>query len=215
MNTRACVSANSSGLDHERMLKWIASGCLVIVLVIGIVMYAGYRKMKSIAASGPSVTVAIHAAPERIFAAMSHTDSLSSWFAQGFTMRTARKGTLTRGDTIYLTQVRRDSVARTAWVVDTVVPNQVLAMRWVALSNGTVLYRRRDSLAVAGDSTMVTSTIAPAMMDSLKARSPASGVGGGMIEMAATMGTAGARIQAEQELRRLKLHIEGAPVSRP
>jgi uncharacterized protein YndB with AHSA1/START domain len=197
------------------MLKWIASGCLIIVLVIGIVMYAGYRKMKSIAANGPSVTVGIHAAPERIFAAMSHTDSLSSWFAQGFTMHTARKGALARGDTVYLTQARRDSVARTAWVIDTVVPNQILAMRWVALSNGAVLYRRRDSLAVAGDSTMVTSTIAPAMMDSLKARGSANGVSGGMIDMAATMGTAGARIQAEQELRRLKLHIEGAPVSRP
>jgi hypothetical protein len=33
--------------------------------------------------------------------------------------------------------------------------------------------------------------------------------------MASTMGSAGARVQAETELKRLKLRIEGAPVSRP
>ena len=197
------------------MLKWIASGCLVIVLVIGVVMYAGYRKMKSIAANGPTVTVGIHATPERIFASMSHTDSLASWFAQGMEMHTAKHGAVVRGDTIFLTQRRRDSVARTAWVIDTVVPNQVIAMRWVILGSGMVMHRRRDSLSVVGDSTLVTSTIMAAMMDSLRARGPANGVSGGMLGMAATVGTAGARIQAEQELRRLKLHIEGPPVSRP
>ena len=198
------------------MLKWIASGCLVIVLIVCVVAYAGYRKMQTIASSGPTVTVSIAATPERVFAAMSHSDSLASWFAPGMVMHTARKGTLAMGDTIYLTQARRDSVARTAWIVDTVVANQVIAMRWVALQGGMVLHRRRDSMSVAGDSTRVTSTIVPAMMDSITAaRNRANGVSGGLLDMASTMGTAGARIQAEQELKRLKLHIEGPPVSRP
>jgi uncharacterized protein YndB with AHSA1/START domain len=198
------------------MLKWIASGCLVIVLVVCVVAYAGYRKMQSIAAGGPSVTVSFAAKPERVFASMSHSDSLPAWFAQGMVMHSARKGTLVAGDTIFLTQVRRDSVARSAWIVDTVVPNQLIAMRWVILQNGMVVHRRRDSIAVAGDSTHVTSTISAAMMDSITAaRTRTNGASGGLIEMASTMGTAGARIQAEQELRRLKLHIEGPPVSRP
>lgn len=199
------------------MLKWIASGCLVIVLVVCVVAYAGYRKMQSIAANGPSVTVTIHAPAERVFASMAHTDSLASWFAPGMVMHTAKKGAIARGDTIYLTQVRRDSVARTAWVVDTVVPNRVIGMRWVVLQTGAVLHQRRDSLAVAGDSTFVTSTIVAAMVDSLRsARTQANGVSGGMLDMASTVGAAGARIQAEQELKRLKLHIEGvSPISRP
>ena len=199
------------------MLKWIASGCLVVVLVVCVVMYAGYRKMQAIAASGPSVTVAIGAKPERVFAAMSHSDSLAGWFAPGMVMHTAKKGTLAMGDTIFLTQQRRDSVARSAWIVDTVVPNQLIAMRWILLQNGMTVHRRRDSISVAGDSTLVTSTIVPAMIDSVAAaRSRANGASGGLIDMAATMGTAGARIQAEQELKRLKLHIEGvSPISKP
>jgi uncharacterized protein YndB with AHSA1/START domain len=199
------------------MLKWIASGCLVIILIVCVVAYAGYRKMQSIAANGPAVTVSFGATPERVFAAMSHTDSLAAWFAPGMSMHTARKGTLVAGDTIFLTQQRRDSVARTAWVIDTVVPNRLIAMRWVILQGGMVVHRRRDSLTVAGDSTRVTSTIVPAMIDSISAaRTRANGASGGLIDMAATMGTAGARIQAEQELRRLKLHIEGvSPISRP
>lgn len=199
------------------MLKWIASGCLVIVLVIGVVMYAGYRKVQAIAANGPTVTVSIHATPARVFASMSNVDSLASWFAQGMTIRTAKNGPIGRGDTIFLTQPRRDSVAQTAWIVDTVVPNQLIAMRWVVLKNGMVLHRRRDSLSASGDSTVVTNTILPEMLDSLKAaRSRANGVSGGIIDMATKVGTAGARIQAETEFKLLKRHIEGAsPVSRP
>ena len=194
------------------MLKWIASGCLVIVVVVGIVMYAGYRKMQSIAAEGPAVSVAIHAPPEKVFAAMSHTDSLPIWFAAGSTIRTTRKGQLALGDSIFL-RTSRDTVG-SAWIIDTIVPGQVVAMRWVA--RGVVIVRRRDSLSVVGDSTLVTSTVAVAMSDSLaRARDQASGVTAGVLGMSATMGMAGARLQAETELRRLKAHLEGPAVSRP
>jgi uncharacterized protein YndB with AHSA1/START domain len=197
------------------VLKWIASGCLVVILIVGVIGYAGYRKMQSIAAGGPSVTVAILAPPERVFAAMSHTDSLAKWFSPGVTLRTMRKGMLAAGDTMFLL-TRNDSLPRTAWVVDSVVPNQLLVLHWIVLQNRMVLHRRRDSLSVAGDSTRVTSTIIATMTDSLQAaRGQASGVTGGLLDMASTMGSAGARIQAEQELKRLKLHIEGPPVSRP
>jgi uncharacterized protein YndB with AHSA1/START domain len=197
------------------MLKWIASGCLVIIVVIGIVMYAGYRKMQSIAAAGPSVSVGIQATPERVFAAMTHTDSLASWFAPTSKVTTARKGMLAAGDTLFLT-TRRDSIPRSAWVVDSVVPNKLMTMRWVMLQNGMVVTRRRDSLSVVGDSTIVTSTVSSFMSDSLSAaRNRSSGVTGGMLEMGSTMSVAGARLQAEMELNRLKDHIQGRPVSRP
>jgi len=197
------------------MLKWIASGCLVIIVVVCVVAYAGYRKMQTIAAGGPSVTVSMAATPERVFASMSQADSLPTWFATGSTIRTTRNGALAIGDTVYLL-TRRDSVPRTAWVVDTVVPGSVLAMRMIMLQNGMVFIRRRDSIYAAGDSTFVVSTVGSMVSDSLTAaRNRTSGVTGGMLEMGATMGIAGARLQAEAELRRLKAHIEGPPVSRP
>lgn len=197
------------------MLKWIASGCLVIILIVGIVAYAGYRKMSTIAAEGPAVTVAIKGTPERVFASMAHTDSLGTWFSQGIAIRAKREGMLAAGDSLFL-MTRGDSVPRSAWIIDSVAPNQLVVMRWVMLQNGMVMHRRRDSLAATGDSTRVTSTIVAAMTDSLAAaRGQASKVTGGMLDMASTLGTAGARIQAEQELRRLKLRIEGTPAVRP
>ncbi len=197
------------------MLKWIASGCLVVILVVCVVAYAGYRKMQSIAADGPSVTVGIRATPERVFATMTHTDSLPHWFASGYTLRSSRTGKLAAGDTLRLI-ARRDSLARTAWVIDSIVPNQLIVLHWALLENGVVLHRRRDSLSVSGDSTLITSTVAAAMTDSLAAAgSKAGGATGGMLGMASTMGTASARLMAEQELLRLKLRIEGPPVSPP
>lgn len=197
------------------MLKWIASGCLVIIVVVCVVMYAGYRKMQSLAADGPSVTVGFAAPPDRVFASMSHTDSLPVWFAIGSTIQTTRKGPLAIGDTLYVL-TRRDSIPRIAWVVDTVLPTRVIAMHWVSLPNSMVVWRRRDSVYAAGDSTFVTSTFSSLMTDSLAAaRSRSKGVTGGMLEMGANMGIAAARIQAENDLRRLKLHLEGPPASRP
>ena len=197
------------------MLKWIASGCLVIILIVVVISYVTMRQMSTIAAQGPTVTVSIKAPPERVFASMSHTDSLSPWFAQGATIRPKRSGALAAGDSLFLL-TRNDSVSRSAWVIDSVVPNQLVVARWVVLQNGMVMHRRRDSLSVAGDSTRVTTTIIAAMTDSIAAaRSQANKVTGGMLDMASTLGTAGARLQAEQELRRLKARIESPPPVRP
>jgi uncharacterized protein YndB with AHSA1/START domain len=197
------------------MLKWIASGCLVIIVVVGIVMYAGYRKMKSIAAEGPSVSIGIHATPERIFASMSHTDSLGSWFAPGTTLRSTKKGALAIGDTLYMLS-SRDTTGTMAWIVDTLVANKVIAMRWISVTNNMTMTTRRDSLSISGDSTLVTSTIGSFLTDSTTAaRARANGVSAGVLAMGSTMGIASARLQAEAELKRLKTHIEGRPVSPP
>lgn len=192
------------------MLKWIGGGCLVLILCVVIVMYVSYKKMSSIAAEGPAVTVSMAATPERIFTSLSDADSLSTWTLAGMSLRTSRKGQLVAGDTIFVTN-RRDSVARSAWIIDTVVANVVVARRWVVLQNGMAIHRRRDSVAAAGDSTRVTSTVIAAMSDSANAYRGRGGVTDGLLDVATTMGTAGAKIQAEQELRMLKARIERAP----
>lgn len=197
------------------MLKWVASGCLVVIVVVGVVMYAGYRKIQSVAAAGPAVTVAINGTPERVYAAMSNADSLAQWFSIGTTLRTTKSGALSIGDSVFVI-ARRDSAPTTAWIVDTLVPNRIVAMRWVILANGMAFSRRRDSISVVGDSTYVTSTISSMASDSLAAaRARANGVTGGVMQMGATMGIASARMQAEMDLRRLKAYIEGVRPSRP
>ena len=197
------------------MLKWIGGGCVVVLLIVGAVMYAGFKQMSAVAAKWPSVTVAIGATPERVFASLANADSLSTWFMSGTPIRTTRKGMLAVGDSIFV-QMGRDSVP-SAWIIDTIVPNRLIVSHWVMPRNNLILQRRRDSLAIVGDSTHVTGTIeASVMTDSLNAvRGRTGSVTGGLLDMASTMGQAGARMQAEQELRRLKHRIEGPPVVRP
>jgi uncharacterized protein YndB with AHSA1/START domain len=196
------------------MVKWIAGGCVVVILIVGAVMYAGYKQMSSVAAKGPTVTVGIAATPERVFASMANADSLSTWFMTGSAIRTTRKGMLVAGDSIFV-QSGRDSMP-TAWIIDTIVPNQLIVLHWVVPRNNMVIQRRRDSIFVVGDSTMVTGTVEASLMpDSLSAMRGRGGVSGGIFDMASTMGVAGARMQTEQELRRLKHRIEGPPVVRP
>lgn len=192
------------------MLKWIGGGCLVLLLCVGVVSYMGYRQMASLAAKGPSVSVAMAATPERVFATLASGDSIYTWGdpASGMSLRTTRSGPFEVGDTIFVT-MRRDSVSRSVWIVDTIVPNVLIERRWVTLKGNMVLQRRRDSVAGAGDSTHVTSTITATIVDSATAsRRQATGVSGGLLDMATTMGTAGARIEAEQQLRWIKAHIE-------
>ena len=197
------------------MLKWLVVGCVVIILVVGIVAYAGYQQVTKIAEQGPTVSVAIAATPERVFASMANADSLSSWFMPGTSLRTTRKGSLVAGDSIFITSARGDSMP-TAWVIDTLVPNQVIASHWTTLRNGIVIQRRRDSLSMQGDSTVVISTVRSTVTDSMaSARSRSGGVTGGLLDMSATFGTAGARMQTEQDLRRLKSRIEGPKPVRP
>ena len=196
------------------MVKWIAGGCVVVILIVGAVMYAGYKQMSAVAAKGPSVSVAIGATPERVFASMANADSLSTWFMTGSTITTKRKGMLVAGDSIFV-QSGRDSMP-SAWIIDSIVPNQLIVLHWVMPRNNLVIQRRRDSLSVVGDSTVVTGTVeASVITDSLAAARGQGGVAGGIFDMASTMGVAGARIQTEQELRRLKHRIEGPPVVRP
>jgi hypothetical protein len=195
------------------MLKWIGGGCLVIALIVGVLLYASFKKMSEIADKGPVATVMIGASPNRVFASLANTDSFSTWQLAA-PERTSRKGMLMSGDTIFM--ATRDSQPRGVWIVDTLIANQLIALRMVSLENGKALFRRRDSLSAVGDSTLVTSTAVMMAMDSLvAANGRPGGVTGGIMDFSVRMGTAGMRMQAEQELGRLKRRIEGTPAARP
>lgn len=195
------------------MLKWIGGGCLVLVLIVGVLMYVSYRKMSEIADEGPAVSMMIGAPPARVFASLANSDSLPTWHG-GSSSRTSRQGMLASGDTLFDT-VRDSSPGRMAWIVDTVIANQLIAMRAVNLASGQILFRRRDSLTAVGDSTRVTSMASMWMMDSVAAGRARGGVSGGIMNAATRMGVAGLRVQVQQDLERLKRRIEGTPVARP
>jgi uncharacterized protein YndB with AHSA1/START domain len=191
------------------MLKWIASGCLVIVLIVAGVMYFGYRKMSSLAEQGPAVTVAIAATPERVFASLANADSIAQWRTS---VRTSgRTGLLRVGDTIRERDRQASDSADAllvSWVVDTIVPNQLLVMRATQSGKGNLNGIRRDSVAGVGDSTHVTSSVVLTFPDSMQAPPAARAT-------ALKFMGAGMRLATEMELKALKARIEGGPAARP
>lgn len=191
------------------MWKWIGGGCLLIVVLLCILAYGGYRTMASIAAKGPDVTVTIAGTPQRVFSAMAHTDSMRAWHEPQWKLTSSRSGMLVAGDTL---SAPGDQVkARMLMIVDTVVPNTLIVTRAVTTREGRefVMMRRRDSLYAVGDSTRIVSSTSTMMADSAGAYAGRGGVAGSVAGMAATMGTAGMRLGTEQELNLLKRHIEG------
>lgn len=196
------------------MWKWIGGGCLLIIAIVCVVAYAGFRKMSEIADAGPAVTVMIGAPPARVFASLANADSQSTWRKGASVLRTSRKGMFVAGDTLF--DVPSDTLPSMAWVIETIVINQVIATKAISIKSGEVVLRRRDSLAVVGDSTGITSTVSMLLSDSLKAvQGRAEGMSGGVFDFAMKMGTAAMRVQAETELKALKRRIEGVPRTRP
>jgi hypothetical protein len=193
------------------MWKWIGGGCLLIIVLLCILAYGGYRTMASIAAKGPEVTVTIAGTPQRVFAAMAHTDSMKVWHDATWNLRASRPGMVAAGDT--LTSSGDPVKGRMLLIIDTVIPNQLVVTRGVAISGERdfVTMRRRDSLFAVGDSTRIVSSTSTMMADSAGKYASQGGVSGGVAGMAATMGTAGMRLGTEQELNLLKRHIEGPP----
>jgi hypothetical protein len=117
------------------------------------------------------------------------------------------------GDTLHERGNSRDTTAARVdgWIVDAVIPNQLLVMR--SLPNPAMNAVRRDSLARVGDSTHVTSSLVMTMSDSVRAQ--ATGSGAGAMKAAEKMMVAGSRLMTEMELNKLKSRIEGGPVVRP
>lgn len=197
------------------MLKWVG-GCLVaLIVVVGIVMIAGYRKLKEVAAKGPAATV-IYAPAERVFASLADADSMTEWRLEGLGIRSSRTGPLRAGDSLRVqTTMGPNRQQRSLWIVTQSAPGRVFAVEMRDDGTGQVMASRRDSLIAHGaDSTTVISTFAAALVDSLRAMR-ADTSGGGAADMAGMLFLSAMRVQSEAELARLKRRIEGDPEGSP
>lgn len=196
------------------MLKWIL-GCLgVAVLVVGFAAWYGYRQLKNFAQAGPASTVTIGAPASRVFASLADPDSMKEWRSEGLGIRSSRHGLLAVGDTLEVesksTSTTNNRRSRSTWVVTAMIPDVLLALEVRNDSAGTTVFMRRDSLISAGDSTRVVSTFTAPMLDSLQRKSDSSGkAAGAMMGLASNVMIAALRVMGEQELKRLRVHIEG------
>ena len=145
------------------MSKWM-KGCLVILALMALAMWWGYRKMASVA-SGPPPDVTIHAPASRVFASLANGDSIPTWMGRGNIVLVSRHGMLLPGDTISV-QLRRafgGRFERIRWIVSAVVPDKLLVLEVRSDTTGTLLGTRRDSLISIGDSTRVVSNVVVAL----------------------------------------------------
>lgn len=181
------------------MLKWVG-GCLVvvIVLVIGGSWFALRTMRESLAPDG-SVRVAISATPQRVFASLADGDSARTWMAQGNTVTASRRGRFQPGDSIRITlrSTLGMSPEPMIWEVKQVVPDTLLVLELRSSSARSGMAIRRDSIAAAGDSTIVMSRLVSTLPDSAKSSTTA--------EMMMSM----FRMQSKLEIESLKARIEG------
>lgn len=198
------------------MLKWILGILAVIILVVAGTCFYGYKQLTG---GGGSVTITMAGTPERIFAAIATPDSMVLWMQSSQIEGPLGKGMLAPGDTLRMRQpaVEGDTtVARTAfngdWVVREVVAPTLLVMEMVSDSAGQhhVVLARRDSLAVAGDSTTLVTTFSSPMFDSLTTTvRDSSKVGSSMLSGASKLMLGAMRLATEAELKLLKARVEG------
>lgn len=197
------------------MLKWILGGCGTLIVIACVVIFIGYRRLKTYAAEGPASTVVIMASPHRVFASIADPDSMADWRMDGARTAASHKGILAVGDTLIVRNASQSSSGRPnrlTWVVTAMSLDKLIAFN-VVDSAGKPMLTRRDSLVAMGDSTQVISTFSAPMMDSLQARSGKTGpVNQGMMGVASTAMIAGMRMGSDLELKRLKSLIEGHPM---
>ncbi|HUQ19745.1 MAG TPA: hypothetical protein VM099_09050 [Gemmatimonadaceae bacterium] len=190
------------------MSKWM-KGCLVILALVALAMWWGYRKMVSVAA-GPAPMVTINAPASRVFASLANADSLSTWMARGNKVVVSRHGLLVQGDTIAVqpTKAFGGRMDRIRWVVSSVIPDRLLALE-VRDSTGVLAGTRRDSLITDGATTRVISNVTVSIPDSLARGSKSdSANAGAMLNMTSRMMFSAFRMESQLDLTRLKNRIE-------
>ena len=194
------------------MWKWIVgAAAVIVVLVIGFGWY-GYRKLTS---GGDSATVAIAASPERVFASLADPDSMAVWMGNDSRVTAPHHGLLAVGDTL---RVESGSGGRShqqyIWIVNEVTPDRLLVLQ-MRSDTGGVFATRRDSLVPRGDSTIIISTIASPMIDSMRTQRGDTGgrVGGVLLNFGSKVLISAFRLVSENELKHLKARLEGHEVS--
>ena len=190
------------------MWKWLG-GCLGLVIVLFILLFWwSMRTIRNSAEPDGSIAVMIGAPPARVFASMSNGDSIPTWMAQVSTVITSRRGPLRAGDTlrIRLRGMSRDALS---WHVTEVVPDRLMVLQLKSDSSGQVVATRRDSLAVAGDSTRVSSRLVSPLLSGSAPAVDSVQAGDAMAGMTSSLILSMFRMQSKVELTRLKDRIEG------
>jgi len=196
------------------MWKWLG-GCLVIVVVVvAIGFWTGYRKLSEFSGPNRPETVAIGAPPSRVFASLANGDSLSTWMSERLGVRASRHGMLVTGDTIQMDAKLRFNIGKTSnasrWVVSDVKPDQMLSLEMRADTSNRLVAQRMYNLAAKGDSTLITSTVSTPGLDSMIAhRGDTIKASDAFISGATKLMISSLRMQAHRELQLLKAHIEG------
>lgn len=191
------------------MWKWIVGGLLAVV-VIGFV--GCYVLVKHFASGGDSTSITVAASADRVFASLADADSMSVLMGKGTHVSAAHHGLVAVGDTLRVETGPQSATGgqRYTWIVSELVPGRLLVLEMRNDSSGQVFATRRDSLAPTGDSTLVVSTIASPIIDSLKTERGDTGrkMGGALLNFTSKVVIAGFRLAAEEELRQLKRHVE-------
>ena len=196
------------------MWKWLG-GCLVIVVVvIAIGVWTGYRKLSQFSGPNKPETVAIAAPPSRVFASIANADSLSVWMAERLGVRVSHHGMLVPGDTIQMNANMRFNVGKgrqaSSWVVSDVKPDQMLALEMQGDRTKGIVAQRQYNLSAKGDSTLITSFVSTPGLDSMIAhRGDTIKASDAFMSGATKLMMASLRMQAHRELQLLKAHIEG------
>ncbi len=201
------------------MWKWLAGCLVVLVVLIAAGSWWGYQAMQSNLSPDGTERVTIAGTPARVYSALANGDSVVKWMAQGNAVSTSRHGSLVVGDSLLVAVPSTVGMPNTpmVWQVIQIIPDRLLALALVGDKNHQQVAIRRDSLAAAGDSTRVLSTIGSPMFDSLKTVNPASRgkAASGALDMSSKLVIAAFRMQSRLDLLRLKAHIENSPMPTP
>lgn len=195
------------------MWKWLGGCLVVVVVVIGIGVYNGYRKLSQFSGPNKPETVAIAAPVPRVFASIANADSLSTWMAERMGVRAAHHGMLVAGDTIQVGANLRFNIGKgeaNRWVVSDVKPDQMLALEMRSDTSKRLVAQRQYNLTAKGDSTLITSTVSTPGLDSMLAhRGDTIKASDAFMSGASKLMMSSLRMQAHRELQLLKAHIEG------
>ena len=195
------------------MWKWLGGCLLIFVVVIGVGVYNGYRKLSKFSGPNKPETVAIAAPVPRVFASIANADSLSSWMAERMGVRASHHGMLVPGDTLRVGANMRFNIGKGEgmnWVVSDIKPDQMLALEQRSDSSKKLVAVRQFNLTAQGDSTLITSVVTTPVLDSMNAhRSDTIKAKDAFIAGASKLMMSSLRMQAHRELQLLKAHIEG------
>jgi uncharacterized protein YndB with AHSA1/START domain len=198
------------------MWKWIVGGLLVVVALVLGLGYYGYQRISKFAAGGDSAVITIAASPTRVFASLADPDSMALWIGPQATVTASRHGMLLVGDTVHIVSTRGQGApsGRFSWAVSEIKPGELLVMRLLSDTSDKIVATRRDSLVPVGDSTRIISTINSPMMDSIRTETvdTVGKFGKAVLDFSSKTVIGIFRMMSEDELKRLKLRVEGKPL---